>query len=71
MARDHKLYKNNIVILDIARGNRTLTPSSHKEHSLIEMRHIGGHSPSLDSSTGIKQNPAMVDKVMIAVERKA
>ena len=42
MARDHILYKHDIVILDIDRGNRTLTPSSRKERSPVEMRHIGG-----------------------------
>ena len=42
MARDHILYKHYIVILDIDRGDQTPIPSSHKEHSPIEMRHIEG-----------------------------
>ena len=52
MVQDHNLNKDDTVILDIAKENQTLTPFSRKEHSLIEMRHIGGILPV---STGIKQ----------------
>jgi hypothetical protein len=68
MARDHILYKDDNVILDIARGNQTLTPPPAK--SILPFRCVPLGS-ILSVSTGIKQQPAMEDKVMIAMEGKA
>ena len=52
MARDHILYKDDNVILDIARGNQTLTPLPAKPILPFRCVPLGSILPV---STGIKQ----------------